>query len=77
MDSDSETFAFCKKQVREAVSALLEPAQAAGVVRADLEPSDLLRLLHGVGAAAAHTDAAGLDRLLSVVVEGTRARTTS
>jgi AcrR family transcriptional regulator len=77
MDSDSETFAFCKKQVREAVSVLLEPAQAAGIVRADLEPSDLLRLSHGVGAAAAHTDAAGLDRLLSVVVEGMRARTTS
>lgn len=72
IDDDSETFAFCKKQLRTAVTAVLEPAQQAGVVRVDLEPSDLLRLGHGVGAAAQYTDAAGIDRLLSVVTEGMR-----
>jgi hypothetical protein len=41
-------------------------------VRADLEPTDLLRLGHGIGAAAQYTDAAGIDRLLSVVTEGMR-----
>lgn len=73
VDSESETFAFCKKQLREAVRVLLEPAQAAGIVRADLEPSDVLRLSHGVGAAAQYTDKAGADRLLSVVIDGMRA----
>lgn len=73
MDSESETFAFCQKTIREAVSVLLEPAQAAGIVRADLEPSDLLRLSHGVGAAAQYTDAAGAERMLSVVIDGMRA----
>ena len=73
IDSDSETFAYCKKTLREAVGALLEPAQAAGLVRADLEQSDLLRLTHGVGAAAQYTDAAGLDRMMSVVIDGMRA----
>lgn len=72
VDNDSETFAFCKKQLRAAVSAVLEPAQEAGVVRADLQPSDLLRLGHGVGAAAQYTDAVGIDRLLSVVTDGMR-----
>lgn len=73
MDSDSETFAFCKRILREAVHVLLEPAQEAGIVRADLEPTDLLRLSHGVGAAAQYTDEAGVDRLLSVVLDGLRA----
>jgi AcrR family transcriptional regulator len=73
IDDDSETFAYCKKLLRTAVSAVLEPAQQAGVVRADLEPTDLLRLGHGIGAAAQYTDAAGIDRLLSVVTEGMRA----
>jgi AcrR family transcriptional regulator len=73
MDSESETYAYCKKTVREAVSALLEPAQAAGIVRADLEQTDLLRLTHGVGAAARYTDAAGAERMLSVVIDGMRA----
>jgi AcrR family transcriptional regulator len=73
VDSDSETFAYCKKQLREAVSMLLEPAQEAGIARADLEPSDVLRLSHGVGAAAQYTDAAGAERLLSVVIDGMRA----
>ncbi|HEY7598098.1 MAG TPA: helix-turn-helix domain-containing protein [Actinophytocola sp.] len=77
IDDDSETFAFCKKQMRDAASSVLEPARAAGVVRTDLEPSDLLRLGHGVGAAARYTDADGVERLLTVVIDGMRAGTAS
>jgi AcrR family transcriptional regulator len=73
LDSESETYAFCKKTIREAVRVLLEPAQAAGIVRTDLEPGDLLRLGHGVGAAAQFTDDAGAERMLSVVIDGMRA----
>ncbi|OLF18857.1 TetR family transcriptional regulator [Actinophytocola xanthii] len=72
IDRDSETFAFCKKQLREAVAALLEPARAAGAVRANLEPSDLLRLGHGVATACEHADGEGIERLLSVVLAGLR-----
>jgi AcrR family transcriptional regulator len=77
MDSESETFAYCKKTLREAVSTLLEPAQAAGIVRGDLEQGDLLRLTHGVGAAAQYSDAAGVERLLAVVIDGMRTGATS
>lgn len=73
IDADSETFEYCRAQLNSAVAALLEPAQAAGVIRADLEPRDLLRLGHGVGTAAAYADDAGTERLLSVVLDGLRA----
>jgi hypothetical protein len=49
---------------------VLEPAQAVGAVRPDLEDVDLMRLSHGIGAAAKHADEAGRNRLLSVLIEG-------
>jgi AcrR family transcriptional regulator len=73
IDDDSEVFAICKAELREAVGAVLGPAQAAGAVRAGLEPDDLLRLGHGVGTAAQHSDPEGTERLLSVVIDGLRA----
>lgn len=72
IDDDSATFSFCRTQLRQAVRALLEPAQAAGAVRADLDPTDVLRLGHGVGATAHSSDPAGTERLLSVVIDGLR-----
>jgi AcrR family transcriptional regulator len=74
IDADSETFEYCRKQLRDAVAALLEPAQAAGVIRTDLEPGDLLRLGHGIGAATAYADDAGAERLWSVMLDGLRAK---
>jgi AcrR family transcriptional regulator len=73
IDRDSETFAYCRKELREAVATLLVPAKAAGAVRADLDPSDVLRLGHGVATASESADAEGLERLLSVVLAGLRA----
>jgi AcrR family transcriptional regulator len=73
IDEDSEVFRYCKDKLRAAVATVLEPAQAAGLVRADLEPNDLLRLGHGVGAGAKYADADGAERLLSVVLDGLRA----
>jgi len=73
IDEDSEVFTYCKDKLRTAVATILEPAQAEGTVRADLEPGDLLRLGHGIGASAKYSDAAGAERLLSVVLAGLRA----
>jgi AcrR family transcriptional regulator len=70
IDEDSETYQYCKTVLREAAWALLEPAQAVGLVRADLEASDLLRLSHGIGAAAKFADEAGQRRMLSVLLDG-------
>ncbi len=73
IDEDSEVFRYCKEKLREAVTAILEPAQAAGLVRGDLEASDLMRLGHGIGSAAKYADTDGTERLLSVVLTGLRA----
>ncbi|HEX6354316.1 helix-turn-helix domain-containing protein [Actinophytocola sp.] len=70
IDEESETFQYCKEKLREAAGSLLEPAQAVGVVRADLEAVDLMRLSHGIGASAKFADEAGQQRMLSVVLEG-------
>ncbi|GAB3431678.1 TetR/AcrR family transcriptional regulator [Actinophytocola sediminis] len=72
MDRDSDTFAYCKRELRAALGTLLAPAQAAGVVRADVEPADLLRLGHAVASTTVYADEAGVDRLLSVVLAGLR-----
>lgn len=70
IDVDSETFQYCKQKLRDAAWAVLEPAQAVGAVRVDLEASDLMRLSHGIGAAARTADEASRERMLSVLLEG-------
>lgn len=72
IDEDSETFLYCKQKLRDAAWALLEPAQAVGAVRADLEAVDLMRLSYGIGAAAKYADEASRNRMLSVLMEGLR-----
>jgi AcrR family transcriptional regulator len=54
-----------------AATALLEPAQDAGLVRADLEPRDLIRLGNGIATACEKAPEAA-PRLLSVAVSGLR-----
>jgi AcrR family transcriptional regulator len=73
IDEDAETFRYCKTLLREAVGVLLTAARDAGVVRADLEAVDLLRLGHGIGASGKYADDAGKERLLSIVLDGIRA----
>ncbi len=70
IDEDSNTYRYCKQKLRDAAWALLEPAQAVGAVRPDLEAVDLMRLSHGIGAAARYADDASRERMLSVLMEG-------
>jgi AcrR family transcriptional regulator len=72
IDEDSNTYRYCRQKLRAAAWALLEPAQAVGAVRPDLEAVDLMRLSHGIGAAAKFADDASRDRMLSVLMEGLR-----
>ncbi|MCX4096941.1 TetR/AcrR family transcriptional regulator [Nocardia sp. alder85J] len=71
MDQTSETFTMCRTMMTDAAAALLTPAQQAGLVRADLEPHDLIRLGHGI-ATACETAPDVAPRLLSVAVNGLR-----
>ena len=60
-------------RLRDAVAALLARAQAAGAVRAELRPEDLMALLVGASRAVENTaDAAARERVLGVVLAGLR-----
>ncbi len=70
---DSPVLPVCKAVVRESSNALVERAQRAGVVRADINGSDLQRMAHGLVTAAeygADDDPGLLDRMVSVVLAG-------
>jgi transcriptional regulator SbtR-like protein len=61
--------ASCHDVIRDSLKSLLEPAQRAGAVRADVRLNDLLRLVNGV-ALAADGSPEGADRLLAPAWRG-------
>jgi len=72
-ESDSEGLLRCRDTIRECARTVLARAQAAGVARADVEPSDLLRLVGGLVMTPV-PDQQQLQRLLAVVLDGIRVR---
>ncbi|MFB9236060.1 TetR/AcrR family transcriptional regulator [Plantactinospora siamensis] len=69
--ADSETLARCKDTMRSALGGLLDRAQAAGVVRPDVDAPTVLRLVHGVGLASESAPEEA-DRLLGIMLDGLR-----
>lgn len=67
--AENEAFEYCKVALRNAVGSLLEPAKQAGAVRTDVTPTDLLRLVHGIGVSCESAPHEA-DHLLEVVIEG-------
>jgi hypothetical protein len=65
---------WCKNRLLGSAEELLEAAQQAGTVRADLEPYDLLRLGHGIAVAAELGSETDGERLIEVMLNGLRAR---
>ncbi|MEC3973896.1 TetR/AcrR family transcriptional regulator [Amycolatopsis sp. H20-H5] len=70
LDAGSETFGWCRGRLNSATATLVDAAQRAGAIRADVTGVDLLRLGHGVGVAAQHASAEDTKRLLAVVLDG-------
>src|SRR5581483_81147 len=66
LSNDSETLAWCRETMREALRKLLITAQDAGEIRRDVEAQDVLRLVHGVGIASEPVPDQA-DRLLNLV----------
>jgi AcrR family transcriptional regulator len=60
-----------RRQVLQAAAMVLEPAQVAGVVRADLTPADLIQLVSGM-VLPALTDPSRCSYLLDIVLDGIR-----
>jgi AcrR family transcriptional regulator len=72
LGNDTATMDYCRDTMRGALARLLEPTQAAGTIRADVDPTLLLRLVHGVGVASESApDQAG--HMLDIVLAGLRA----
>ncbi|HWG62136.1 MAG TPA: TetR/AcrR family transcriptional regulator [Streptosporangiaceae bacterium] len=70
-----EMMTSCSTMVREAAASLLEPAQRAGEIRADIDAADLLKLSHAIAVAAERPSPqpGTADRLLTLMLEGLRA----
>jgi AcrR family transcriptional regulator len=70
----SDVVAACKVQLRAAGGALLARAQQAGVIRADLDISDLLRLVYGIALAneKAPEGSISANRCLLIMIDGLR-----
>jgi AcrR family transcriptional regulator len=71
LDHDSETFELCSTMANDAAATVLKPAQAAGLIRPDIQPRDLIRLGHGIGVAC-ETAPDAAERLLDVAFAGLR-----
>lgn len=66
-----DTFERCRAIMLEGIGAVLGGAQSAGLVRSDIEPWTLVRLVHGV-AVASETAPETADMMLAVVHDGLR-----
>ncbi|EST22386.1 TetR/AcrR family transcriptional regulator [Streptomyces roseochromogenus] len=73
-DGGSVARTACGASVQGAAARLVEAAQQEGVLRADLEPIEVLRLAHGVATASELADGQGreIQRYLTLLVEGLR-----
>jgi AcrR family transcriptional regulator len=70
LDPKSETLAWCKARMREAADEMLAACLAAGAVRTDLEPYDLLRLGHAIGMVADLGTTEDSDRMIDIMLVG-------
>ncbi len=76
VNRDSEVMTSSSGIVRGAATDILTGAQQAGVVRADADPADLMRLIHAIGMTTewAGDDNEQADRLLALVLDGLRSK---
>lgn len=74
LGKDSDLMSVCSKVICEAADTLLGRAKQAGVVRADADSRDLIRLVHAVNIATQHapSDPGQADRLFGLVLDGLR-----
>jgi AcrR family transcriptional regulator len=74
LSKDSDLLSACSMVICGAADTLLARAQEAGVVRADADARDLIRLVHAVNIATQHvpTDPGQTERLLGLILDGLR-----
>jgi AcrR family transcriptional regulator len=73
MDGEAAVFMQCRQSIVNAATPLFEAAQRAGVVRPDVEAMDAVRMVGGI-ATIPNADAAQIERILAVALDGLRPR---
>ncbi len=74
IDKSSEIYAFSSAQLTRAIDLLLRRASAAGEVRGDVEPEDVLQALVGLSLMGRQEDwETNVIRLVDIFVDGLRA----
>jgi AcrR family transcriptional regulator len=71
---DAEVFKSCRDAFYRAGEPLVKRAQDAGAVRPDISIDEVVQMVGGIAKIQA-ADAAGIDRILSVALDGLRYRT--
>ena len=71
VDRDSPVFSACANSIYGAGEDLLKRAQEAGAVRADVDISDVTKMVSGI-AAIRTADAEQIDRILGLALDGLR-----
>ena len=73
LGTDSELLSSCAKEIKGAAESLIARAQQAGVVRADADARDVIRLVHAVNIATEKApDPGQADRMLALILDGLR-----
>src|SRR5579859_3511179 len=73
LGTNSELLSSCATVIRGSAESLLKGAQQAGVVRADADAGDLIRLVHAVNIATEKSpDPGQADRMLALILDGLR-----
>jgi AcrR family transcriptional regulator len=72
LGKDSELMSTCSKLIKDSAEALLARAQQDGAVRADVNSTDLIRLVHGVSMVTEYApgDPGQADRMLTLILDG-------
>lgn len=71
LDRDAPVFKSCSTAIYSAGEGLLKRAQEAGVVRADVDVSDVTRMVAGI-AGIRNADPEQIDRILALALDGLR-----
>jgi AcrR family transcriptional regulator len=69
----TELMTWCRTRLIDACTELVDAAKAAGVIRQDVQPYDLLRLGHGLAVASETGTDEEAERMLNVVLAGLKA----
>jgi AcrR family transcriptional regulator len=70
MDHSGENFDYCRRAMRATAGELLGPLQESGVVRADIDVVELLRMAHAISIATEEDGVARARTMLDIMLTG-------